>query len=222
MKTIHTQDGKTIEIQINKRLFGKNNEIAAKNLEFLKANEVESVDVLGSIGSGKTSVIQQLVKNLNSKKRIAAITGDLTTTIDADRIGKYGAHVLQINTDQGCHLDANMVRNAFDQLDMSDYDLIFIENVGNLICPGSYPVGAHQRIVVVSTTEGPYMIVKHPHIFRDATVVIINKIDMAEAMGVDVKQLKKDALTIKPSIKVVFTCAKTGEGIEELISALNI
>jgi len=222
MKTIHTQDGKTIEIKVNKNLLGRNNEIASQNLKLLNQQNIHAIDVLGSIGSGKTSIIQQLVKKLNTKKRIAAITGDLTTTIDADRISKYGAHVLQINTDRGCHLDANMVRNALDQIDMSAFDLILVENVGNLICPGSYPVGAHQRIVVVSTTEGPYMIVKHPHIFQDATVAVINKIDMADAMGVDLKQLEKDAHTIKPSIKVVFTCAKTGDGIEELISALNI
>ena len=115
-----------------------------------------------------------------------------------------------------------MVRNSLDQLNLEDYDLILIENVGNLICPGSYPVGAHQRIVVVSTTEGPYMIVKHPHIFQDATVAVINKTDMADAMDVDIKQLEKDAKAIKPSIKVVFTNAKTGQGIEDLVSALNI
>ncbi|RKY75741.1 hydrogenase accessory protein HypB [candidate division KSB1 bacterium] len=222
MKTIHTEDGKVIEIKVNKQLFGKNNELAAKNLELFNKHNIHAIDVLGSIGSGKTSTIQQIVKYLKDKKRIAAITGDLTTTIDADRIKKYGAHVLQINTDRGCHLDANMVRNSLDQLNLEDYDLILIENVGNLICPGSYPVGAHQRIVVVSTTEGPYMIVKHPHIFQDATVAVINKTDMADAMDVDIKQLEKDAKAIKPSIKVVFTNAKTGQGIEDLVSALNI
>ncbi len=130
--------------------------------------------------------------------------------------------MLQINTDGGCHLDANLVRNGLEMLDLKNLDIVFIENVGNLICPGSFPVGAHQRIVVVSTTEGPYMIVKHPHIFRDASICIINKIDMAAPMGVDIDRLKDDVLKIKPNIKVVFTNARTGEGIDDLIKALNI
>jgi len=222
MKTIHTKDGRIVEIQVNKKLFGRNSEIAAQNIALLDKHRVRAVDVLGSIGSGKTSIIQQIVKHLKDKMAIAAITGDLTTTIDADRIQKYGAEVLQINTDRGCHLDANMVRNSLEQLDLAALDFILIENVGNLICPASYPVGAHQRMVVVSTTEGPYMIVKHPHIFRDSAVAVINKIDMADAMGVDTEQLKKDALTIKPSIRVVRTCATTGDGVPELIEALGM
>jgi len=113
------------------------------------------------------------------------------------------------------------VRNALELLELEALDLIFVENVGNLICPGGWPVGAHQRMVVVSTTEGPYMIVKHPGILRDASVLAINKTDLAEAMDVDIEQLKADALKIKPDLKVVFTNGRTGEGIQELIQALG-
>ncbi len=222
MKTIHTPDGKIVEIKINRNLSLKNSVLAEKNLRLLDKHSVYAIDVLGSIGSGKTSIIEQLVGKLQGRYRSAAIAGDLTTTIDADRIKKKGANVLQINTDGGCHLDANLVRNGLEMLDLKNLDIVFIENVGNLICPGSFPVGAHQRIVVVSTTEGPYMIVKHPHIFRDASICIINKIDMAAPMGVDIDRLKDDVLKIKPNIKVVFTNARTGEGIDDLIKALNI
>ena len=222
MKTIHTQEGQIHEIRIDKNLMGKNNLLVQQNLALLDKHNIKAVDILGSIGSGKTSTIQQLVSRLKEKYRVAAVAGDITTTIDADRIKESGASVLQINTDGGCHLDANMVRNALDLLDLESLDLIFIENVGNLICPSGWPVGAHQRLVVVSTTEGPYMIVKHPGIFRDASVLAINKMDLAEAMEVDIQQLKVDSLKIKPDLKVVFTNGRTGEGIPELIQSLGI
>lgn len=222
MKTIHTEEGQVHEIRIDKNLMDKNDLLVQQNLERLEKHNIKAVDILGSIGSGKTSTIQQMVSRLKDKYRMAAVAGDITTTIDADRIKEKGARVLQINTDGGCHLDANMVRNALELLDLESLDIIFIENVGNLICPSGWPVGAHQRLVVVSTTEGPYMIVKHPGIFRDASVLAINKIDLAEAMDVDIQQLKADALNIKPDLKVVFTNGRTGEGIPELIQALGI
>jgi len=222
MKTIHTEDGKTVEIEMIENLYEKNDSIAADNVRLMDEHGIHAVDILGSIGSGKTSIVQHLVLHLSGKKKVAAIAGDLTTTIDADRIREKGGEVLQINTDGGCHLDANMVGNSLKMMDLNGLDLILIENVGNLICPGGFLVGAHQRMVVVSTTEGPYMIVKHPYIFRDASVVAINKIDLAGAMEVDPEQLKADAQKVKPGIKVVFTNGRTGEGIPELIDALGI
>lgn len=222
MKTMHTEEGKVIEIKMDKNLYGKNAALVRENLKLLEERGIYAIDVLGSIGSGKTSIIQQLVDHLKGKYRTAAITGDITTTIDADRIKEKGAHVLQINTDGGCHLDANMVKNALSVMNLSELDLIFVENVGNLICPGGWPVGAHQRMVIVSVTEGPYMIVKHPYIFRDASVLAINKIDLADAMQVDTEQLKRDALNIKPDIKIVFTNGRTGQGIPELIESLKL
>lgn len=222
MKKIFTEDGKSFEIKLNKNLYSKNSELAEKNLDTLNQHNIQAIDILGSIGSGKTSIIQQLVSNLRSKYRIAVIAGDLTTTIDADRIKDRGATVLQINTEGGCHLDANLVRNGLDNLDLTSLDLILVENVGNLICPSGFPVGTHQRIVIVSTTEGPYMIVKHPYIFQNATVAVINKKDLAKAMEVDLNQFQDDALKVCPGIKTVFTNARTGEGISELIQALNI
>ena len=222
MKTIHTEDGKTIEIEMIENLYEKNDAIAADNIRLMDKNNIHAVDILGSIGSGKTSIVQQLVQHLSGKKHVAAIAGDITTTIDADRIREKGGDVLQVNTDGGCHLDSNMIQKSLNMMDLTSLDLILIENVGNLICPGEITVGAHQRMVVVSTTEGPYMIVKHPYIFQEATVVAVNKIDLADAMEVNLEQLKADAEKVKPGIKVVFTNARTGEGIPELIDALGI
>ena len=222
MKTIHTEEGKVLEIKMDANLYGKNDVQVRENLALLDRHGIHAVDILGSIGSGKTTIIQQLVQHLRDKYRTAAVAGDITTTIDADRIKEKGAKVLQINTDGGCHLDANMVKNALDVLDLNNLDLVLIENVGNLICPGGWPVGAHQRLVVVSVTEGPYMIVKHPYIFQNAAVLAINKKDLAGPMEVSLDQLKQDALKIKPDIRVVFTNGRTGEGIPELITILNL
>ncbi len=222
MKTVKPAEGETFDIELEENLLRQNQELAQKNHKVLEKYNIHAVDILGSIGSGKTTIVQQLVKNLKGIYRMAAVAGDLTTTIDADRIHKEGAAVVEANTGKECHLDANLVKKALAELDLEKLDLLFIENVGNLICPGEFPLGAHQRVVVVSTTEGPYMIVKHPYILMDASVVVVNKIDLAEAMEVDVNQLKKDALNIKPELKVVFTNGRTGKGIKELIKALNL
>ncbi|MFC1502405.1 hydrogenase nickel incorporation protein HypB [bacterium] len=222
MKVVEPAEGESFDIELEENLLKQNEQLAGKNRELLDQNHIHAVDILGSIGSGKTTIVQQLVKHLHGKHEMAAIAGDLTTTIDADRIQEEGAVVVQANTGKECHLDANLVKKALIELDLSKLDLIFIENVGNLICPGEFPLGANQRMVVVSTTEGPYMIVKHPYILMEASVLAINKKDLAEAMEVDIQQLKKDALNIKPDLKVVFTNGRTGEGIPELIEALKI
>ena len=219
-KTIQPGDAESVDIELEADFYHANRTLAKQTVELLDKHGVQAVDILGSIGSGKTTLVQQIVKHLKSDYRIAAIAGDLTTTIDADSIENEGASVIQVNTDGGCHLDARIVRRAMEELDIEQLDLLLVENVGNLICPGGYPVGAHQRMVVVSTTEGPYMIVKHPFILADASVLVINKIDLAEAMEVDPEQLKADALNIKPSLRVLFTNGRTGEGVPELIEAL--
>lgn len=223
MKTITTNDViKTMDIELEENLLGRNQFLAERNRKYLNEAGVYAVDILGSVGSGKTSLVQQMVKQLKGRLRTAAIAGDLTTTIDADRIHEAGAEVIQINTGKECHLDSNLVFQALTELDLKNLDLIFIENVGNLICPGEFPIGAHERIVVVSTTEGPYMVKKHPYIMMEASTIVVNKIDLAEAMGVDIQQLKKDALNLKPGIQVVFTNARTGQGVTDLIRIFKI
>jgi hydrogenase nickel incorporation protein HypB len=222
MKIVQPAEGETFDIELEENLLKKNEKIAQDNRKLIDQYNIQAIDILGSIGSGKTTIIQQLVKNLKDEYQIAAIAGDLTTTIDADRIRKEGALVIQANTGKECHLDANLTKKALNALNLDKIELLFIENVGNLICPGEFPLGAHQRMVIVSCTEGPYMIIKHPYILMEASVLAINKIDLADAMEVDIKQLKKDALEIKPALNIVFTNGRTGEGITELIRALNL
>jgi hydrogenase nickel incorporation protein HypB len=222
MKMFLPSNRGSVEIDLSENLLKTNEQIARENLDLLNRHCVFAVDILGSIGSGKTTLVQQLVGHLKKRCRIASIAGDLTTTIDADRIRSAGAEVIQINTGGECHLDANIVKNALGKINLADLDVLLIENVGNLICPAEYPVGAHRRIVVVSTTEGPYMVVKHPYILLEASVLVINKKDLAEVMQVDMENLRQDAIRIKPALKIVFTNARTGEGIGELIKALEL
>jgi hydrogenase nickel incorporation protein HypB len=199
-----------------------NEKLAHKNRELLRKHNVKAIDFMGSIGAGKTSLIEKLVQTLKEKYHIAVFKGDLTTTIDAERIGRHGVEVVAINTGRECHLDANLIAKAVQRINLESIDLLFIENVGNLICPAEFPLGSEKRIVVVSVTEGPYMVVKHPFSFMDADIVVINKKDLAEVMKVDTAKLDMDVKEIKPNMKVVVTDALTGEGVGELVEALEL
>jgi hydrogenase nickel incorporation protein HypB len=212
----------TLEIEPGTDIMEVNKQLAQKNKELLKEHNVKAIDVMGSIGAGKTSLIEKLVQALKNKYRIAVFKGDLTTTIDAERIGRHGVKVITINTGLECHLDANVVSKAVERISLKNTDLLIIENVGNLICPAEFPLGTEKRVVVVSVTEGPYMVVKHPFTFMTADVMVINKKDLAETMKVDTEQLKKQAKEIKPDMKVAVTNALTGEGVEELTKALEL
>ncbi|KON27276.1 hydrogenase nickel incorporation protein HypB [miscellaneous Crenarchaeota group archaeon SMTZ-80] len=219
---IEAEDGETYDIELEKDLLEANKKIALENRKLFDKFKIKTIDVMGSIGSGKTSLIENLVDKLKTKFKIAVINGDLTTTIDSNRIEKHGVNVIQINTGKECHLDANLVRKALGQLDLTNLDLIFIENVGNLICPAEFPLGSSKRVVVISITEGPYMVVKHPFIFIESDVAIINKIDLVDSMKVKIDDLIKDIEKINPGTKVVKVNCRESKGIEEVISALEL
>lgn len=212
----------TLKIDPGTDIMEINKQLAQKNIQLLRKNNVKAIDIMGSIGAGKTSLIEKLVQALKNKYKIAVFKGDLTTTIDAERIGRHGIKVITINTGLECHLDANVVARALERINIQDTDLLLIENVGNLICPAEFPLGTEKRVVVVSVTEGPYMVVKHPFTFMTADVMVINKKDLAEIMEVDTEQLEKQAKEIKPNLKVAVTNALTGEGVEGLIEALEL
>jgi len=211
-----------LNIEPGMNILEVNKQLAEKNLKLLQKHNVQAIDIMGSIGAGKTSLIEKIVQKLKQRYRIAVFKGDLTTTIDAELIGRHGVQAITINTGRECHLDANVVARAMGRISLDDIDLLIIENVGNLICPAEFPLGTHKRVVVVSVTEGPYMIVKHPFTFMNANVMVINKKDLAETMKISPKQLETQVKAIKPDIKVTFTNALNGEGVEELIKALEL
>ncbi len=213
---------KKVVIDIKRDLFGANEEAASENAEIFKKHGIKSVDIMGSVGTGKTHLIEALCERLKGKYRILMLAGDLATTIDADRVAAHGVDTLQINTQTACHLDARMIRYALNNVDLSKYDLVFIENVGNLICPAGYSLGVDKKIVVVSVTEGPYMIRKHPLTIKRADMVVINKIDLAEALEFDVGHLIADVREVDANIPVVAVSSKTGEGLDGLINVLDL
>jgi hydrogenase nickel incorporation protein HypB len=222
LKNIVKAEEETIEVEPGTDILKVNEKLALKNLELLRKHNVKAIDIMGSIGAGKTSLIEKLVQTLKKKYQIAVFKGDLTTTIDAEQIGRHGVEVVAINTGRECHLDANLVAKAAERINLEEVDLLFIENVGNLICPAEFPLGTEKRVVVVSVTEGPNMVVKHPFSFINADVVVINKKDLAELMKVDTSKLEMDVKEIKPDVKIVVTNALNGEGIEELVDALEL
>ena len=219
---VKADEGEVFDIELEENILRANQKIADENRDLLRKHGVTAIDIMGSIGAGKTSLIEKLVELLKNRYRIAAFKGDLTTTIDAEMIRRHGVEVVAINTGKECHLDANLIKKAVQRLDLNSLDLLLIENVGNLICPAEFPLGSEKRIVVVSVTEGPYMIVKHPFIFMDAQVVAINKVDLATAMGVELNKLKNDVGEVNPKTEVVFTNCRTGEGVQEVVEALGL
>ena len=217
-----SEEDEILDIELEENLLRRNEELAKENRRLLDEHGVLCIDVMGAIGSGKTALLEALVTRLRGKYRMAVIAGDVTTTVDADRIRRHGVKSIQVNTGRECHLDANLVRKALEKLNLDEIDILFIENVGNLICPADFPLGAHKRLVVVSVTEGEYMIIKHPMIFSAADVIVINKVDLADAMGVNPDKLVEDARRVNPKARVLKVSVKTGEGVEKVLEALDL
>jgi len=221
-RIIKAERGEIYDIELAEDFLKANENLALKNRELLNKHGIKAIDIMGSVGTGKTSLIEQIVQKLKGKYRITVIAGDLTTTIDADRVARHGVEVIQINTGTECHLDANLVAKALKKIDLNKLDLLFIENVGNLICPAEFPLGSDKRVAVISLTEGPYMVLKHPLTFMKADVVVINKVDLAEAMGVDAEKLAKDVNRVNPKAKIAKTNCRDGAGILDVIKALDL
>lgn len=210
---------KIAEVEVQHDIMRANQKLAQKNQKNLAEKGVFAVDISGAIGSGKTSLIESLIQNTNLK--LGVIAGDVISKFDASRIEKYGVPVVGLNTGKECHLDAHLVEHALHDLPLEDIDLLLIENVGNLICPVDFDLGAHIRMVVISVSEGDDTVEKHPQIFQDADIVIINKVDIAGAVEADAEKMFQDVKKINPQAVVIKSSLKEGEGLAEIIETLT-
>jgi hydrogenase nickel incorporation protein HypB len=200
----------------------KHNDLLARELrERFRQAGVSVISLVSSPGSGKTAFLEQTLTELNSQYRVAAIVGDLATDNDAARLARSQALVKQITTDTVCHLDAQMILHALEEWNLETLDFLFIENVGNLVCPSSYDLGEGLRVVLLSVTEGEDKPLKYPTIFNTADLAVITKLDLAQAVEFDVAAANRSIQAVRPGMPVIQVSAKTGQGMEVWLEELR-
>lgn len=211
-----------MEIKVMANILDKNDQIAAEVNAYLSQKGIFVFNLLGSPGSGKTSLLERTIESLKSELRMAVIEGDLFTSKDAERIDRHGIPVVQINTGGGCHLDANMVKNVLGRLDLDNLDLIIIENVGNLVCPAEFNIGEDVKVTVLSITEGEDKPLKYPLMFKEASVAILNKIDLLPYTSFNMEAAVEDITSINPQITLIQASCRTNEGLEPWFDWLRL
>jgi len=202
-------------ITVERKILEKNDAVARQNRELFLRHGIFVINLVSSPGAGKTSLLERTLEHLRGSIRVAVIEGDVQTDLDAQRVALYGVPAVQIITRGGCHLEANLVREALQNIALASIQLLIIENVGNLVCPSNYDLGESLKVVVGSTTEGDDKPLKYPAMFRNASVLIINKIDLVPYLQSDPAILRTNALQINPSLRVFETSCTSGVGIEE-------
>ncbi len=207
-------------IELNEDLIGNNDSLAEQNNNLLKEKKIKAIDFVGAIGAGKTAIIECIVSRIVKDYRILVLNGDVATRIDADRIEKHGAKTIQINTGRECALNAYHVSQVLKNYNLNDINILLIENVGNLICPSDFILGVEKRVVIVSITEGEWVIKKHPLLFKSSDIAVINKIDLKDVIDVNIEEMIKDANEINPNLKIFTTSTITGENISKLINQI--
>ena len=208
-----------VDVAVGKDIFEENEKIARANADRLRQADVTAIDFMGAIGSGKTLLIEKIVDKLLGTHRVGVIVGDVTGDSDYRRIKEHHVPVVNINTGKECHLDAHLIEHALDDLNLDELDVLFIENIGNLVCPADFMLGCDRRGVVISVTEGDDMVKKHPLIFQMADFIVVNKVDLAEYMDVDIDAIIADIKEIAPK-KYFLTDARHDDGIDELVAWL--
>jgi hydrogenase nickel incorporation protein HypB len=210
----HQPDKEHHSLKIAQSILSKNERLAERNRGYFQAKNLLVLNILSSPGSGKTAFIQRTISDISLRHPIGVIVGDLETDNDAQRLRQSGAPAVQIVTGAVCHLEAEMVAKAAQKLNLDDLEILVIENVGNLVCPAAYDLGEDIRIVLFSVTEGEDKPLKYPTIFKSAQVVIINKMDIAEAVGFAAEQAITNIKRVAPQVEILTVSARTGEGID--------
>jgi hydrogenase nickel incorporation protein HypB len=208
-------------VEIDEAILGHNAERAEQNRSRFRDLGLKVVNIVSSPGSGKTALLERTLTDLRDRLRLGVIVGDLQTDNDARRLSGKGAPVVQVTTGGYCHLEASMVAQAMGKLDLSALELLIIENVGNLVCPASYDLGEDARIVLISVTEGEDKPLKYPVIFRNADLVLVTKMDIAEAVGVDMAALRVNIQRAAPQARILELSARSGAGMDAWYAFLH-
>ncbi len=210
----HPSGHDSMVIRVEQDILSRNNLLAERNRGYFEALGIFCLNLMSSPGSGKTTLLEATIRRLKEKKALYVIEGDQQTSNDADRIAALEVPVFQVNTGTGCHLDAAMVNHAVKHLGPVTGSVLFIENVGNLVCPAMFDLGEAAKVVIVSTTEGDDKPLKYPPIFREASVCVINKIDLQPYLDTDVATLRENALKVNPALQVFEVSATKGDGLD--------
>jgi hydrogenase nickel incorporation protein HypB len=211
----------TVRIPIVENILNANDRLAEENRARIDSAGVFSINIMASPGAGKTSLIEQTLPRLKEKLRVAVVDGDIATSIDADRAAQAGAQAaIQVNTGGDCHLDAVMLRGALDQLELTQFDLLIVENVGNLVCPANFQIGTHLNVLVASIPEGDDKPYKYPGMYRGMQVLIINKIDLLPYVPFNMDYFRTGVEVLNPGVITFPISAKTGEGLDAWIDWL--
>jgi len=202
-------------VKVIKNVLDANDRIAAENRELFDRHGIYVINLMSSPGAGKTSLVENTIRHFQKKYRIAVIEGDIQDTYDADRVAALGTPVVQINTGGGCHIDANMVREALPSFNLDQFDLIIAENVGNLVCPAEFKLGENAKTMILSVPEGADKPSKYPLMFQESAVLVINKTDLLPYVDFDMAKAKRDALTLNPGISIFAVSCKNMEGLQD-------
>ena len=215
----HPPQGRLVEVR--EAVLGKNDQIAAHNREFFRQKRIVALNLVSSPGSGKTTILERTIRELRGEIPLAVIEGDQQTMLDAERIDATGVPVVQVNTGAGCHLDADMVHQALHQMEPAENSLLFIENVGNLVCPAMFDLGEAAKVVIISVTEGEDKPLKYPAMFDAAGLCLINKTDLLPHVDFDVARCREYALRVNHHLEFFEISARTGEGMSGWLAWLR-
>jgi hydrogenase nickel incorporation protein HypB len=204
----------TETISLEQKVLAKNDVLAELNRQWLAERGILAFNITSSPGAGKTTLLERTIRRLGSQRRVSVIEGDQETLLDADRITAAGARAVQVNTGAGCHLDAEMIERALGVLEPDSGSLLFIENVGNLVCPALFDLGEHSKIVVISVTEGTDKPLKYPHMFAAAGLVLINKVDLLPYVDFDLDLCAQHARSVNPGVEILPVSATKGDGMD--------
>ncbi len=215
----HGETSRRVQVELD--ILSKNNAYAQHNRQHFAAHGIFALNLVSSPGSGKTTLLTRTIELLQGELPVAVIEGDQQTSFDAERIRATGVSAVQINTGKGCHLDAHMIEHALEDLKPDDHSLLFIENVGNLVCPASFDLGEAHKVVILSVTEGEDKPLKYPDMFAAADLMLLNKIDLLPHLSFDVQKCIEYAKRVNPRIRVLLTSATSGEGMDEWLGWLR-